>query len=126
MSVKKYLDSLQKDGWWFHRADLDGIPFRGGAFPIKSEEYYQVTQVDVDTYVKVFDTSVEKDLNELQEIYDRAANGWYRIIRESQKWVQDKGKTTLKVFLVWCVPYRTLRPDKKPQVGSSLNNNGDK
>lgn len=96
----------------FARAHIDGMPYRGQAVPLRDEEFDEFTEIVWDGKVKMFDTSNAEDLAELQVVVDRIANGWYRGMKETEKWVEKNGETILMIFMAWAEPHRELNRGK--------------
>jgi len=97
----------------FARAHIDGMPFRGQPMALREEEFEEFTEIVWDGRVKVFDTSNPDDMVELQLVVDRIANGWYRGMKETEKWVEKPdGSTTLLIFMAWAEPHRELNKNR--------------
>lgn len=113
MSFLKYQESKEvvtgngRGPLSFSRAHIDGMPFRGQPVPLREEEFEEFTEVVWDGKVKVFDTSDPDDMAQLQLVVDRIANGWYRGMKETERWVDNPdGTARLLIFMAWAEPHR--------------------
>lgn len=113
----------------FGRAHLDGAPFRGPALPLRDEEYQDYTEEVLDFDMGIFDIRVPEEYARVREIFDRAANNWYRIVDYDKQWEErEDGTKTVIVFVSWVVPHRELAksrvqanliPDPVPTFGNA-------
>ncbi len=95
------------------------MPYRGQPLPLREEEYDEISRVVYDAEVELFDISLAEDKARLRDVLDRASNGWYQILRYSEKWCRgSNGQDTVKVLLIWRVPYREV--DASSSLKSSL------
>jgi hypothetical protein len=96
----------------FGRANVDGMPFRGPRALLREDEYEELTTVVKDGHVAVLDLSKPEDLEKLQQIVDRAANGWYQLSTLDHKWIinEKDGSCRVMAYCVWAVPHRELDP----------------
>lgn len=96
----------------FHRADVDGAPFRGSVPLLREEEYQQYVERVHDVHVRLFDIADETDRRDLQEVLDRTGNKWYEILDYEKKWVVRKDAITIMVYLVWSIPHMQFSAGK--------------
>jgi len=97
----------------FGRADIDGMPFRGQSpYPMREEEFQQLTDVVCETSCRIFDLSDVEQLREYRKILDGCVNRLYRCIWRSQRWViGDDGVPHLFMYIEWTEPaLETVRP----------------
>ena len=89
----------------FHRADIDGVPWRGEAPPLREEEIANLADVVYETYVKEFNLGDPAQLAAWQEVYSRIVNGLYRctcIIRE--RLTQPDGSRPMVIYVEYVEP----------------------
>ena len=99
----------------FHRAHLDGMPFRGPPAMLREEEYDEYTETVHDGYVYLFDLSRAEHHKKLNEIVDAAANRWYQIFRMNEQFVpQPDGSLGVYVYCVWSEPHKELARHRMP------------
>lgn len=122
-SFLKYIrdDAKQKTGGQtdpaleFGRAHLDGMPYRGPAALLREEEYEDLTEVVHNGHVDVFDLSDPQHREKLEEIVDRATNGWYSIFKLVDRFVdQPDGSVKVFVFCIWTAPHKELASHRLP------------
>lgn len=107
MSLLKYRESVHNVdgrsplGW--HRAAIDGAPFRGPAPMYKEEDFENKTERVHDGKVRVFRLWVEEDRKAYEDIIDRASNRWYTIIRDEPRFVEKEANFV--VLCVWAETY---------------------
>jgi hypothetical protein len=97
----------------FGRADIDGMPFRGQSpYPMREDEFQQLTDVVCNTSCKIFDLSNHEQLVAYKEVLDRCVNKLYRCLFRSQRWAFDeKGIPHLYMYIEWTEPaLETVRP----------------
>ena len=114
MSFLKYFDqrdASHRGSLYWHRSGMDGAPFRS-AMPLslREEEFEDNAERVIDGRVRIFDLGKQEDLQEYQEIVDRAMNGWYIIARRDLQFIADKGSWL--VYLEWGVPHMEIPKDK--------------
>ena len=121
MSLLKYQDNsdiTQGNGRGpvsFARAHVDGLPFRGSAPLLRENEYQEACETVYDVHVDILDISVPEQKARLQEILDRAANQWYRVLRQICKWTKtDDNKDTVKVYIEWAELHREVNRMRAP------------
>ena len=102
----------------FSRAHIDGMPYRGPAIPFKEDEYYEYTEKVNDFGKGIYDWSIKEQSDKLDEIMDRAANGWYQILELDTRW-QEKpdGSLTRITSIMYCIPQRE---PAKSRINSQL------
>jgi hypothetical protein len=121
MSFLKYQDAKEvvegngRGPLSFSRAHLDGMPFRGTPAMLKEEEHQEFCETVHDAHVDIFDVGDPKQKKELTLIVDRAANGWYKILRMSEQWGKNKdGLDTVKVYIIWTEPHKEINKQRLP------------
>jgi len=93
----------------FHRAHLDGLPFRGNVPLLREDEFHDVCETVYDAKLDIFDVRDPEQKKQLEEILDRAANGWYRILAKKPEWVQlPDGTKTVLVYVEWAIPHKEV------------------
>lgn len=121
MSTLKLIDELRKENTPYHLGRMveDGMPYRGSYFPMREEEYEELTAVTNDGYANYFDITNEESRKKYQEIIDRAVNGWYMIIYKSppEFIVQSDGTFKIIVYCEWSVPHRQLNTQRAESFG---------
>lgn len=99
----------------YSRAETDGMPFRGSSAYLRDEEYEALTEVVNDGYLDVFDLSKAEDKARINEIIDKAANGWYQLSKLDHKFiVMPNGDYKVIVYCVWIVPHKELAQHRLP------------
>lgn len=99
----------------FHRAHLDGMPYRGPKAMLREEEYQEYTEQVNDGFVYLFDLSKPADQKKLQEIVDAASNDWFHVYKMSEHPVpQPDGSLKMFVYCVWYEPHRELAKHRLP------------
>lgn len=94
--LEKYRSVTQAlDGSPLHwsRLDVDGLPFKG--MPpegMKSRELDLALTPAMDVYVRMYDLSDPEQRREYELVIDRAANGWYNLIRCDVRFLPDEKK----------------------------------
>lgn len=120
MGFLKLQGIREVDGKPLHwgRASLDFAPFRGEAPTLlKSAEAEAYLQRTSDTFYGTFDTSTPEQKvskHTLQEVLDRAQNGWYNIIAMDKQWGTKDGLPVMFVFVIWNINYMELDRSAAP------------
>jgi hypothetical protein len=104
-SLVKFMQQ-QRDGsgrgqvYW-HRAGVDGYPFRGQKPPMLREDEYEQRVVKVgDPKNGIFDVNNPDDNRRYLQVLDRIVNGWAEMISPREIRYCDERKTWL-VYLEW-------------------------
>jgi hypothetical protein len=120
MSLLKYVEedfkrksgnSGEQSNIHFHRADIDGMPYRGKPYPLKEEEYEELAETVHDGCVDVFDLAVPEQKKKLEEIVEGVTSGWWRLKVFDHHWVDSR----VLVFCVWTKPFKQIPEHKLPQ-----------
>lgn len=112
-SFVKYLNTPGNERGALHwgRAGVDGAPFRGPRSPLlKESEYEAYAERVYDAKVDTFDMSDKAQKLRYQEILDRSANRWYRVLACDRQFVESKN--TWMVYLEWVEPHMEIAADK--------------
>lgn len=103
-SLVKYANRTKAEGGnkvWWHRAEIDGVPFRGPAPPIMPEEEYENRVVRVADYRNAFfDTANREQNKDFLEIMECCANGWFYLCHLERFW-----QKTTKHYIEWIEYY---------------------
>jgi hypothetical protein len=120
MSTLKLIDELKgKQGLHLGRMVEDHMPYRGPYFPMREEEYEELTEVTQDAGANYFEITSEESRLKYQEILDRAANGWYNIYYKSEPHFIDMPDGSFKIIIYceWGVPHRQLNTQRAESFG---------
>ena len=101
----------------FSRADVDGMPWRGEAPPLREEEIAALAEVVHETFVREFNLSDPAQLAAWQEVYNRIINGLYRctcVIRERVP--QPDGTRPMVIYVEYTEPAMEVPPEKVQQL----------
>lgn len=99
----------------FHRAHIDGLPYRGKPVALRDAEFEEYTEIVYDAEVELFDLSDPEQKKKLQGIIDNVANGAFRVLRFDHHWYEKAdGEPGVKVFMVWCSAQRELATYRTP------------
>ena len=86
---------------WWHRSDIDGLPFRGANPPIMPEEEYENRAVRVADYRNAFfDVSKADENRKFLDVMECCANGWFFLHYIERFWNQ-----TTKHYIEWVEYY---------------------
>jgi hypothetical protein len=91
---------------------MDGFPIAGGQklnVDLKQEEVENL-DLQYDFKSQMFELWDEKQKAEFDEINDKIINGWYRLLKRSDHWAEEKNH--FRVWLEWFQIYGML-PGKK-------------
>lgn len=115
MSFLKQQKTLQGDprgSIWWHRAGVDGAPFRGKSLPLlKEHEYEDKVERVWDCHYGIFDTTKPAqtiDGRTLQWVMDAAMSGWVKIIYRDHRWVETEEGAAMLQYVEWSEPYQEL------------------
>lgn len=115
-SFLKYIDTPGGDrgdlNW--HRAAIDGAPFRGNAPLMREEEFEAYAERVYDAKVDTFDMSDPERKAAYAEILDRASNRWYKILACDRKFVESKQNWL--IYLEWVEPHMEIPAGKMNRV----------
>ena len=101
----------------FHRAKVDGLPYRGRPHMLKEEEFQDLAEVVHETYVREFNLSIDSDRKEWQEVYSRIMNRLYRctcIVRERVK--QPDGTCPMIIYVEYTEPALEVPASRLPYM----------
>ena len=99
----------------FNRAHIDGVPFRGPQALLREDEWDEYTETVNDGYVSLFDLANPEHHKKLQQIFDAAANNWYKVHRMTEQFVpQPDGTLKVYVYCVWVEPHKELAKHRMP------------
>lgn len=118
MGFLKFQDNAKRDKaenaqLHWHRAELDGAPFRGDSIPLlKNDEFEELAQKVHDAKIGIFDTSDETHKQcgrTYNEVLDGVASGWFKLLTERKyKWSRRNKKLTMLVYVEWSEPTMQL------------------
>lgn len=91
-------DSGQPIHW--HRAGIDGAPFRGPAPMLMGDEFEDRIVKVADPHVERFDISVPEQKKGYLMVLDGAANGWFQILYLKRPGEYDPTNKTL-AYVEW-------------------------
>ncbi len=113
MSLRKYHAEL---GGPQHGGDqlnwpgtMEGFPVVGNGFraDLKQDELENI-DLRFDYKSRMFDLWDEQQKQEFDDINDKIVNGWYRLLKRSDNW--DDEKKHFRVWLEWAQVYGMLPP----------------
>lgn len=116
MSLRKYhseLGGMQHDGGLLHwPGTLDGFPVLSAStthLDLKQEEVENLeTQMAFKS--RMFELWDPQQKAEFDDISDKIVNGWYRLLKRSDNW--DDEKKHFRIWLEWGQVYG-MTPDKR-------------
>jgi hypothetical protein len=101
----------------FHRARVDGLPYRGAPHMLKEEEFRSLAEVVHETYVAEFNLSIPEQLQAWREVYSRIMNRLYRctcIVRE--RVTQPDGSQPMVVYVEYTEPALEVPQSRLPYM----------
>lgn len=103
MSVLKFQDQSQGHAGsklYWHRAGIDGLPFRGNNPPLYTEEEFDARVVKVaDSRNGTFDTTDPEQNKLYLKVLEGIANSWFQLIF-IDRW-RDEGSNKQMVYIEW-------------------------
>jgi hypothetical protein len=88
-SLVKFVDTTSRNGQkiWWHRSNIDGLPFRGPQPPIMPDEEYESRAVRVaDVRNGFFDTTSVEQNKQFCEVMECCFNGWFQMVYIERFW----------------------------------------
>lgn len=112
MGLMKYFGEQgdQHNGRLFWSSALDGLPFRGNAAPVLTQEEFDTSlETHYDFHSKEFDLTDPEQQKEYVEVMDRICNGLYVEYYKAIKEDQATGRVRY-AYLEWLQQYKQLSP----------------
>ena len=115
MSLFKYFGERGGDG---HGGELQWArtpghyPFRNFNQPALTEAQLEIIEETVDFHCRVFELWEPEQLQEYQDIRDRCANGWYRVLYIDRQ--MDSERKHWRIYLEWVQVYEEVPNGKRP------------
>jgi hypothetical protein len=91
---------------------VDGFPFAADPGSVPDLKQNEIEDIDLqyDFKSRMFELWELSQKSEFDDINDKIVNGWYRLLKRSDHW--DDEKKHFRVWLEWCQVYGML-PTKK-------------
>ena len=102
-SLVKFANRTVRNGQrlWWHRADIDGLPFRGADVPIMPEEEFQSRVVKLSDFRNgFFDIADPEQNKQYCDVMECIANGWFQLRHQVFFW-----QNTTKHYVEWLEYY---------------------
>lgn len=116
MSTRKYHSevggSQHGNSRLYWPGTMDGFPFAGDPGSVPDLKQNEIEDIDLqyDFKSRMFELWDSGQKTEFDDVNDKIVNGWYRLLRRSDHW--DDEKQHFRVWLEWCQVYGML-PQKK-------------
>lgn len=119
MSFLKQQRHDQQSLHW-HRAGVDGAPFRGSPAALTEDEFEALAEKVWDSKFGTFDTTQPDQVvmgRTLQEVMDASMSGLWKILYRDHQWGEsEKGEPVMYQYIEWSEPHMEL--PKKHQAAS--------
>lgn len=102
-SLVRFMNRNKDDGGkplHWHRASLDGAPFRGHSPMLTGEEFEERVTKVADPHVELFDISDPAQKIGYLNVIDGAANGWFQILYIKRPGEYDPANKTV-AYVEW-------------------------
>jgi hypothetical protein len=99
----------------FHRANIDGMPYRGRPHMLKEEEFQALAEVVHEVYIKEFNLSIPEQLQEYRTIIDGCLNRLYRcLMRKVERVQQPDGSFPMVAYVEYTEPAMEVPQSRLP------------
>lgn len=98
-SLVRHFNETQRDGQrlWWGRVEEDGIPYRGDAPPLMTEDEYEDRVVKVASFKNDYFDTADREQNALfRAVMECCVNGWFELVFIERFW-----QGTTKHYLEW-------------------------
>ena len=101
----------------FHRAHIDGLPYRGRPHMLKEEEYQALSEVVHETHIKEFNLSKPDELAAYCAVVDACVNRLYRcLLRKVERVQQSDGTMPMIAYIEYTEPAMEVPQSRIPYM----------